>query len=127
MAQPFHHLVFTCILPFTFFVFPVRGDTFFCYPVLLIGANLYFEMIAVVADHRRMDRWITILTRDGDVIFDPVLKRTPVLVHYTECVIAIPLFLRDNSHRRQIIDLVERDRLSLEFEVDTVKSLDPPF
>ena len=109
------------------FVFPVRGDAFFRHLVHLFGADLDFKRRAVFRDHRSVQRLIKIRPRHGNEILDAPRHRPPQVVNDAEHRIAILQRTRNHAHGAQVVDLVDRDALALQFLVNAVEALDAAF
>src|SRR5580658_8230854 len=109
------------------FVFPVGGNAFFRHLVHFLGANLDFKWRAVFRDHRSVQRLIEIRPRHGDEILDASRHRPPQVVNDTEHGVAILQRTRDDAHGTQVVNLVHRNVLALQFLVDAVEPLDPAF
>jgi hypothetical protein len=127
VAQPLERLVFARVLELALFVLPVRGDALFGDAVHLLGADLHLERLPLVADDRGVQRLIQVLARRGDEVFDAARHGVPVLVNDAERGVAVAHVLGDDADRGEVVDLVERDLLPLQLEVNAVEPLDAPF
>src|SRR5262245_52268901 len=104
----------------------MRGDSLLDDVVHLLGADLKLEMTAFFADDRGVQRPVAVFARHGDEILDPIVEGLTVFVHYAEREITVLLFPRDDPNRGQVVYLIERNLLALEFEINAVEPLDAP-
>src|SRR5579862_3832102 len=133
VALPFDHLpqpgqaLFILRGDGTVFVFPVGGDALFRHLVHFFGANLDLERRAVFGDHRGMQRLVEVGPRHGNKILDAPGHRPPEVVNDAEDRIAVLQRARNDAHRAQIVDLIDRDALLLQLFVDAEEALNAAF
>ena len=70
LVQPAKGLAVTIRHLPLFFILPMRGDAVLGDPMHLFRADLKFDVLALRADHGRMERLIEIGFRDRDVVLE---------------------------------------------------------
>ena len=115
-AQHLQRFVIVAFAALPFLVLPMRGHTFFGYPVHLLGANLYFERLAFRTDYRGVQRLIKIVARRGNPVLEPARHRLPGVMDYAESPITMANLIGSNDPGgHQIVDLIKNDFLSMKF------------
>ena len=109
------------------FVFPVGGDAFLRHLMHFLGADLDFKRRAVFGDHRGMQRLVKVGTRHGNEILDAPWNRPPEVMDDAKHGVAILQRTCDDAHGAQVVDLVDRNALALQFLVDAVEPFDAAF
>src|SRR6476661_9261032 len=71
-----------------------------------------------------MQRLVEIRPRHGDKGFDPAGHRAPQVVDDAEYGVTVLQRTGDDAHGAEIVNLVDRDALALQFLVNTVQALD---
>ena len=124
LAHPLEVALVAMIPNAAFFVFPVRGDALFGHPVHLHRADLHFERLATLADHRRVQRLIPVRSRHRDEILDAAGHRRPGLVNDAERPVTVLDAVGDQPERDEVVHLVELDLLPLQLLMDAPQALD---
>ena len=132
-ALPVHDVAYPCearvevvVLPaLLLLIAPVRGDTVFRHVVHFEGADLYFEYLPEVGDHRGMQRLIHVALGHGDVVLYPAGHGFPLLVDLAQHLVTLLCGVDYDAHGGEIVDLVERLSGVLHLFVDGEKVLGP--
>ena len=111
-SQNFQRFIILTWPALAFFVFPVRGDTFFRYEVHLLSANLHFKWLALGTNYGGMQRLIEVIPRRGNPIFESSRHGFPGVVNNTQRAIAVTnLVGSDHARRNQVVNLIDIDLL----------------
>src|SRR5579883_1482875 len=127
LAKPGDALILESRTFAAFFVFPVRGDALFRDAVHLFCSNLNLEGHAARSNNRCMQRLVKIGPRHRDEILDAARHRMPFVVNHTECRVAVFHRVGNDANGDNVVDLIERDLLAFEFQVDRIGALHAAF
>src|SRR5258708_37250779 len=94
--QDLQRLVIVARSAFPFFIFPVRGDTFFGGQMHLLGADLHFERLTFPSDDRGMQRLVEIVAWGGYPVLEAAWHRFPGGMNHAQSCIAVANFIRRN-------------------------------
>src|SRR6185312_8923035 len=92
--------------------------------VHLFRANLHFELHAAFGHDRGMQRLIQVRPRHRDEVLDAPRHRPPDAMDSAQRGIAVVYRFGDDADGEQVIDLVYRDALPLQFLMNAVEPLD---
>ncbi|KAF5028715.1 hypothetical protein DSECCO2_656130 [anaerobic digester metagenome] len=92
---------------FAFFVFPVRGHTFFGEAVHFHGADLDFDALAVGSDDGGMQALVHVGLGHRNVVFEAPGHGFPEGVHEAEHGVAFADGFDDDAKRHEVVDLVD--------------------
>src|ERR1019366_5331839 len=109
------------------FIFPVGGDAFFAHLVHFFGADLDFKSLARLGDDGGVQRLVEVGPRHGDEVLDAAGHGAPEVVDDAENGVAILHRVGDDAHGVEVVDLVDRDMLALQFPVNAVEAFDAAF
>ena len=105
----------------------MRRDAFFRDAVHLLGTDLYFELVAALAHHRRMQRLVHVRPRHSDKVLNASRHRAPDGMNEAEHGITITNGRCNHANGEQIEDLIDgAGALVLQFLVNAVQALDAP-
>ena len=90
-----------------------------------LGTDLYFQHLALGADHRRMQRAIAVFLGVGNVVVELVGNVPPKAVNYPKSGVAITHLRHQNPHCAHVVYLTEIDALALHLPPDRVDMLGP--
>jgi hypothetical protein len=107
-------------------VLPVRGNALLGHAVHVDRADLDLERVALVADHRGVERLVAVRARHRDEVLDPARYGPPGVVQHAERRVAVGDALDQHAQRDEVVDLLEVDPLAAQLLVDRVQALDPP-
>ena len=108
-----------------FLVRPVRRNPFLGDPVHLVGPDLKLHVLALGADHGRVQRLVMVGLRHADVVLEATRDRPPQRMDKAHNGIAVHLGVGDHPDGGQVVDLVEGDGLMLHLLVDGVEVFGP--
>ena len=91
----------------SFFVLPVRGDSFFGHAMHFFGADLNLEVPPSRTHHRGMQCLIQVRTRNRNEIFDAARNGMPLIVDHAQGGIAVLHRVGDDADGQQIVHLIE--------------------
>ena len=100
----------------------MRRDTVFRHLVHFTGTNLHLNR-PMPADHRRMQRLITIRLGQADVVLEAARNRPEGVMHHGQGAVTALQRRAENPHRRHVVDLVEGLLLALHLAPDAIKML----
>ena len=126
LAQPGEGLVVLVEAGAALLVLPVGGDPLLGDAVHLPGADLHLEGMALVADHRGVERLVAVGPRHGDEVLDAAGHRAPEVVEHAEGGVAVGYGRHHDAQGHEVVDLVEVDALPAQLLVDGVEALDAP-
>ena len=124
LAQPHDVAVALARLGLALLVAPVGGDAFLGDQVHLAGADLHLEGLALVADHRGVQRLVEVALRHRDVVLEAARDGTPALVHDAERCIGVLERPGDDAEGQVVEQLRDVDALAAQLLVDRVVTLD---
>ncbi len=124
--EPAEGLAVFVIDPSLLLVLPMGRNSILSHPMHVFRANLKLHMLAFRPYDGRMERLIEIGLGNRDVILEPARQRTPQGMDHAERGVTIHFGIGDDSQRRQVVDLFERNRLFVHFLIDAVQMLRPP-
>ena len=88
-------------------VAPVRGHAVLGHTVHLVGADLDLHRLATRPHDSRVQRLVEVELGDGDVVLEAPAHRGPARVQGAEHRVAVLDGVDDDSHRHQVVDVVE--------------------
>src|SRR4051794_31135997 len=97
----------------------MSSNSFFRNAMHFGSANLNFKRLSTCNDGG-MKRLITVRARHRDEILDSARYRAPGIVNHAKCGIAVLDAVGDNSQCHQIKDLIDRDSLLLQLDVNGI-------
>src|ERR1019366_1011366 len=109
------------------FVLPVGCDALLTHLVHFFGAYLDFEGLAGLGDDGGVQRLVVVGPRHGDEVLDAAGHGAPGVVDDAENGVAILHGVGDDAHGVEVVDLVDRDMLALQFPVNAVEAFDAAF
>ena len=107
-------------------VLPVSGNTLLGDAVHFLRADLHLEGLPGVNDGG-VQRLVEVGPWHRDVVLEAAGDRMPYLMDDAECAIATADRISDDAESQQVVDLIQRSLLALDFLVDGVKTLDAAF
>ena len=105
------------------FISPVRRDTHFRHLIHVFGTNLHLNRNAVRANHRGVQRLVSVRFWNGDVIFDAPRTRLVQAMHLPEHAITGVRVVDDDAERVDIHDRVKTLLFEHHFAVNRVQML----
>src|SRR5215475_2149481 len=97
----------------------MRGNALLGYPVHFRCANLDFKRLAS-CDDGSMQRLVHVWSRHRDEIFDAARNGTPGVVDDAQGGVAVPYIIRDDSQSKQIVNLIDRNSLLFQLQVNRI-------